>query len=56
METDGGGLTQGPQWEVVHKLKSPASAVLHLHMASGMNWGVLLVWCNLGCVGWSPPV
>ena len=49
METDGGGLAQGPQWEAVHRRKSPARAVLHLHLAGGMNWGALLVWCNLGC-------
>ena len=56
MEADGGGLAQEPQWEVVHKLKSPARAVLRLHLASGMNWGVLLVWCKLSCVEWCPPV
>ena len=49
METDGGGLAQEPQWEVMHKRKSPARAVLHLHLAGGMNWGALLVWCKLGC-------
>ena len=49
METDGGGLAQEPQWEVMHKRKSPARAVLRLHLASGMNWGALLVWCKLEC-------
>ena len=44
-----GGLAQEPQWEVMHKRKSPARAVLHLHLASGMNWGALLVWCKLEC-------